>query len=192
MKSGGKREARSIKSALLDNISLLFLIIDGSNGKVAGDEISLQKLAYFCQYLGWSLRDYRLRQYGPFSQTLAATITDVRSGGAISGDYGEPCSFQLTDYGREAMELFENACDRDKIDRTRRLVRRLSGWSPEELELAATIDYVANGSRMTKAGVLDKVGVIKPTYTKDKIAQAHSMWRRLVRDEELPIESVRW
>ena len=181
------------KSALVNNVGLLCLIIDGSDGEAARGRVHLQKVAYFCQYLGWSLRDYRLYRYQPFSQTLADTVADAESGGVIIGDDKEPRTFHLTDYGREITGLFvENVCDRDKVDKTRRLAQQLSYWSSEELELAATIDYVANGSCMTKSALLDKVGTIRPAYTRDKIEQVHSKWRRLVRNEGLPINSVRW
>ena len=150
-------------------------------------------MAYFCQYLGWSLRDYRLHHYGPFSQTLADTVNDAKSEGLVIWGKEEPRTFQLTDYGREVMELFvKNACDQDRVDKTRRLAQRLSDWPREDLELAATIDYVANGSRMAKDRLLDRVAAIKPVYARDRIEQAHSLWRRLVRAEKLPIKSLRW
>ena len=180
------------KSVLVNNVGLLCLIIDSSEGKAIRGRACLQKVAYFCQYLDWPLRDYRLYRYQLFSQTLADTVADAESGGVITGDGEEPRAFHLTDYGREVTGLFvENVCDRDKVDKTRRLAQRLSGWSREELELAATIDYVANGSCMTKNALLDKVGAIKPAYPMDKIEQVHSKWKRLVRDECLPIKSVR-
>lgn len=189
---GGKRGIPGGKSVVVDNISLLCLIIDGGEGKAVRGKVRLQKVAYFCQYLGWSLRDYRLHYYGPFSQALADTIVDAEASGLINPGKEEPRMFRLTDYGREIMELFaENACEQDRVDKTRRLAQRLSDWSREELELAATIDYVANGSRMTKDALLDKVDAIKPAYARDSIAQAHSRWKRLVRAENLSIESVR-
>lgn len=193
MKAGGKSGIPGAKSVLVDNISLLCLIIDSGDGKSIRGKVRLQKVAYFCQYLGWSLRDYRLHHYGPFSQTLADTVVDAKAGGVISWDEEEPHTFQLTDYGREVMELFvKNACERDRVSKTRRLAQRLSGWSRVDLELAATIDYVANGSRMTRGVLLDKVSAIKPAYAKGKVEQAHALWRRLVRAEKLPIKSVRW
>lgn len=193
MRESSREWVPGAKSALVNNVGLLCLIIDGSDGKEVRGWVRLQKVAYFCQYLGWSLRDYRLHHYQPFSQTLADTVVDAESGGVISGDSEEPRAFHLTDYGREVTGLFvENVCERDKVDKTLRLVRRLSGWPREELELAATIDYVANGSYMTKSALVGKVGAIKPSHARGKVEQAHSMWKRLVRDEGLPIKSVRW
>ena len=190
--SGGKGILGG-KSVLVDNVTLLCLIIDASNGRSVKGKVRLQKVAYFCQYLGWSLRDYRLHHYGPFSQTLADTVIDAKSEGLVVWGKEEPRTFQLTDYGREVMELFvENACDQDKAGKTRRLAQRLSDWSREDLELAATIDYVANGSRMAKGRLLDRVASIKPAYTRGRIEEAHSLWRRLVRAEKLPIKSLRW
>lgn len=193
MKASDAKGIPGGKSVLVDNISLLCLIIDGSSGRSVRGKVRLQKVAYFCQYLGWSLRDYRLHHYGPFSQTLADTVNDAKSEGLVIWGKEEPRTFQLTDYGREVMELFvKNACDQDRVDKTRRLAQRLSDWPREDLELAATIDYVANGSRMAKDRLLDRVAAIKPVYARDRIEQAHSLWRRLVRAEKLPIKSLRW
>ena len=193
MGRNGREWVPGAKSALVNNVGLLCLIIDGSDGRAVRSRVRLQKVAYFCQYLGWSLRDYRLYRYQLFSQTLADTVADAESGGVITGDDGEPHALHLTDYGKKVTGLFiENVCDQDKVDRTRRLAQRLSGWSREELELASTIDYVANGSRMTKSALLYKVGAIKPAYAQGEIEQGYSKWRRLVRDESLPIKSVRW
>ncbi len=193
MSRSNKEWVPGVKSVMVNNVGLLCLIIDGSDGKAARGRVRLQRVAYFCQYLGWSLRDYRLHHYQPFSQTLADTVADAESGGVIIGDSDEPRVLHLTDYGKEITGLFvENVCDRDKVDKTRRLAQRLSCWSSEDLELAATIDYVANGSRMTKSALLDKVCAIRPAHTRDKIEQVHSKWKRLVRDEGLPIKSVRW
>ena len=181
------------RSTMVNNIGLLCLIIDSNDDKVVSGRVRLQKTAYFCQYLGWPLRDYRLHYYGPYSQTLAETVASAESAGLVSQSAGEPHEFRLTDGGREVLALFvDEVCDRAKVDKTRRLARRLSDWPPGRLELAATIDYVASGSRMSRDDLLDKVHAIKPAHRKPKIAEAYAEWRRLVRAARLPIKSMRW
>ena len=162
---------------MVTNIGLLCLIIDGSGDKVVSGRIRLQKTAYFCQYLGWPLRDYRLHYYGPYSQTLAETVASAESAGLVSRSGGEPREFRLTDGGREVLALFvDKVCDRARVDKTRRLARRLSDWPPGRLELAATIDYVASGSRMSRDDLLDKVRAIKPAHRKPRLAEAYAEW----------------
>ena len=181
------------RSAMVNNVGLLCLIIDSGEGSVVSGRVRLQKAAYFCQYLGWPLRDYRLHYYGPYSQTLAETVVDAESAGLIRQSGRDPRRFSLTDAGREVLNLFiDKVCDRDKVDRTRRLARSLSVWPRTDLELAATIDYVASGSSLSKDDLLDKVRSIKPAHRKDSIAGAHAAWKKLVRDMDIPIESVRW
>ena len=180
-------------SDAVQNIGLLCLIIDSGEGSVVSGRVRLQKAAYFCQYLGWSLRDYRLHYYGPYSQTLAETVVNAESAGLIKQSGGEPRRFSLTDAGREVLELFvEKVCDRGRADKTQRLAGLLSGWPRTGLELAATIDYVANGSRLAKGDLLDKVHSIKPVHSRDSIEKAYGEWKRLVRDMDIPIGSVRW
>ena len=181
------------RSAMVNNVGLLCLIIDSGEGSVVSGRVRLQKAAYFCQYLGWSIRDYRLHYYGPYSQTLAETVVDAESAGLIRQSEGDPRRFSLTDAGKEVLDLFiDKVCDKDKVDRTRRLARLLSVWPRTDLELAATIDYVANGSRLSKGDLLDKVRSIKPAHRKDSIARAYAAWKKLVRDMDISIESVRW
>jgi len=67
------------RSAMVNNVGLLCLIIDSGEGSAVSGRVRLQKAAYFCQYLGWPLRDYRLHYCGPYSQTLAETVVDAES-----------------------------------------------------------------------------------------------------------------
>lgn len=186
--AGGYGASFGNRSVLVNNVGMLCLIIDGGNGKAVKGGVSLQKTAYFCQYLGWPLRDYKLDYYGPFSQTLAETVADAEAAGLIKNCDGEPDNFQLTDDGREVLALFtEEVCDQGRADATRHLAERLSNWPHGELEIASTIDYVASYSRMSKGDLVDKVHSIKPTHPKAKIARAYTAWRRLVRDAGMAI-----
>ena len=192
MGGSGEAERLGSRSVLINSIGLLCLIIDSGNGNAVSGRVSLQKIAYFCQYLGWPLRDYTLHYYGPYSQTLAETVADAVSSGLISQSGGEARRFRLTDAGREALELFvEKVFDPDRVGRTRRLARLLSDWTHTDLELAATIDYVASGSRMKRGDLLGKVRSIKPAHRKDRVEKAHAAWKKLVRDMEIQIEPAR-
>ena len=121
-------------------------------------------------------RDYTMHYYGPYSQALAETVADAESSELISQS------------GGEALELFgERVFDPDRVDRTRLLARLLSDWARTDLELAATIDYVASGSSMKKGDLLDKVRSIKSAHRKDRVAKAHAAWKKLARDMEILI-----
>ena len=190
--ASGEAERLGSRSVLINDIGLLRLIIDSGSGNSVSGRISLQKIAYFCQYLGWPLRDYALRYYGPYSQTLAEAVADAESSGLISQGGGVARRFRLTGAGREALGLLvERVFDPDRVGRTRRLARLLSGWTHTDLELAATIDYVASGSSMKRGDLLDKVRSIKPAHRKDGVAKAHAAWKKLVRDMEIQVEPAR-
>ena len=181
------------RSAMVNNVGLLCLIIDGAKGSAVRGWIRLQKAAYFCQYLGWPRLDYKLDYCGPYSLALAQTVADAESAGLIRQDRGNASRFSLADAGREVLGLFVGeACGRGRADKARRLARLLSVLPSTDLEIAATIDYVANGERMSKVDLLDKVRSIRPTRRRDSIARAYAAWKRLVREMDIPIESVRW
>lgn len=105
---------------------------------------------------------------------------------------GEPDNFQLTDNGREVLSLItEKVCDQDRVDTTRHLAERLSDWPHKDLEIAATIDYVAIYPRMSKKELVGKIRSIRPSYPRAKIEEAYTAWRRLVRDAGLAAEHAR-
>ena len=59
---------------LINDVGLLCMAIDGSKDRQIVGRTKLQKMIYFCQYLDWDIRDYRLHYYGPFSFTFANTV----------------------------------------------------------------------------------------------------------------------
>lgn len=168
--------------AIVDDVGLLCLIIDGSDGHEIAGRTRLQKIAYFCRRLGWDIRDYKLHYYGPFSFALADTVETAESVGLIRQSSDVPHLFSLTGEGSGLVRRFkEGAGDARKVEDTQALARRLSGWDARELELAATIDFVQkNEQNLEKAELLDKVGRIKENFSPDQILDAYGKWKGLM------------
>ncbi len=167
--------------AIIDDVGLLCLIIDGGKNHQIAGRTKLQKIAYFCQYLDWDINGYQLHYYGPFSFALADTAKTAESVGLVEQSSNTPHTFSLTDKGINLIEKFEkDVCDPAKVKKTRNLVTNLSNWNKEELELAATIDFVKRNSPDIKdADLLDKVHAIKENFSTDSIKNARKKWIKL-------------
>src|SRR2546430_11897246 len=136
----------------------------------------LQKIIYFSKYLDWNVGEYRLHYYGPFSFDLADTLRTAKDANLVKENEASlPYEYNLTESGRDFLKKFlQKVCDNNKAERTRNLFQQLSEWSKENLELAATIDYVySNKPRVSKASLLEKVQRIKENYSPSSIQNAY-------------------
>lgn len=169
--------------AVVNDLGLLCLVVDSREDKKIEGRTKLQKIVYFCQYLDWEINDYRLHYYGPFSFGLANTIKMADDSNFISQTRGHRHTFSITKDGSKFLDAFESkVCNKDKVKKTRMLVSSISNWSREELELAATIDYVyKSNAGITKADLLGKVKTIKSNFSRLNIENAHGKWIKLHR-----------
>ena len=166
---------------LINNVGLLCMAIDGSkDGRIIG-RTKFQKMIYFCQYLDWDIKDYKLHYYGPFSFTFANTVKTAEDAKWIEQSKTSPYTFSLTHIGETLVKKFEKIiCDSKKTQKTRKLAAYLSDWTKEELELAATIDFVnKNNLDLDRAGLLEKVHMIKANYSSVSISHAYDKWIKL-------------
>ena len=164
--------------SLIDSLGLLCLAIQKGQDQVG--RTKLQKMIYFAdRYLGWDVGDYGLYYYGPYSQNLASTLKTAR-GELIKESKREfgPYEYTLTEQGGRFVQEFEdNVCDQAKTDRTRQLFGELSKWSKDELELAATLDYVSNNTPGIQGDdLLRQVSVIKENHPSESIKHAYELW----------------
>jgi len=158
---------------------LLCLAIQEGRDREVG-RTKLQKMIYFAdRYLDWDVGDYDLHYYGPYSQNLAATLKTARGEliDETEPQFG-PYEYDLTQQGNQFVEEFENnVCDETKTQRTRELFRELSQWSKENLELAATLDYVNNNiPGIQRDALIEQVHTIKENYSPESIEHAYELW----------------
>jgi len=160
-------------------MGLLCLAIQEGDGNQVG-RTKLQKMIYFAdRYLGWDVGDYKLHYYGPYSQNvteslLAATEELVDE---TVPEFG-PYQYELTGDGTAFLDYFvDTMCDEHRIENTRSLFQELSGWEKDDLELAATLDFVShNTPGIDKDALIDKVHTIKENFTRRDIEGAYDLW----------------
>ena len=167
--------------SLLDITGLLCLAIDsGTNSQIVG-RTKLQKILYFCKYINWDVGRYRLHHYGPFSFEVADILNVAKTSNIVKESTSPPYEYSLTTSGNQFLAKFVGKiCDTKKVNQTRLLVEHLSNWSKEDLELAATIDYVHNNNpKLTKKFLIQKVGLIKSDFSKKSIERTYYKWVKL-------------
>jgi len=165
-------------------MGLLCLAIDrGANNEVG--RTKLQKMIYFTsRYLGWQVGNFKLHYYGPYSRSLADTLQNAE--GILVNETVPtigPYEYELTDGGRTFLEEFvHDVYDQTLLQRTGQMFSALSGWTKDELELSATLDFVQkNTPGIERTALIDKVSNIKENFHREEIEQAYdrlSEWKR--------------
>lgn len=163
---------------LLESMGLLCLAIKNSHESDAG-RTKLQKMIYFVdRYLDWKVGDYRLHHYGPYSRNISLTLKTVREIliEETVPDRG-PYRYSLTAQGGQFLADFAGQCAEGRIRRVEELFGELSGWSREQLEIAATIDYVQRGNPdLSRDTLLERVQTIKDNFSPNSINDAYDQW----------------
>lgn len=145
-------------------------------GEVKG-RVKLQKLVYLLQHMGFDLgfRDFALRDFGPFSAALAATVDWLRSADMV--DEGEetqppsclPCYTYTPKDGRwhDVFDVVLRArFGEQKAESFKTLVRKLNGISRPVLEVAATALFIRDEMGVTEErAVWEEVERRKPHLT---------------------------
>lgn len=160
-------------------MGLLCLAIKNSSGSDTG-RTKLQKMIYFAdRYLDWDVGDYKLHYYGPYSRNISLTLKTVRKN-LIEETVPErgPYKYVVTEQGEQFLADFaEHVCDEDRIRSATKLFGELSEWNREQLEIAATIDYVQRGSPgLSKNKILECVRTIKDNFPSDFIDDTYDRW----------------
>ena len=172
---------------VIDDVGLLCLAVHSVDNQEIVGRTKLQKMIYFCKYLGWDISDYKLHYYGPFSFGLADTVKTAERSNFINQGIAPPYTFSITDNGNTFLTKFiTSVCDQSKVENTRNLVRYLSDWTKEELELAATLDFVYQSNPgITPVNLINKVGFIKSNFSKKDITAAHTKLLKLNANHKL-------
>ncbi len=153
---------------------LKLLEIIGSKQEFEG-AVKLHKIAYLAQSLGMAPSErFGWHLYGPYAHSLAARVEELNLMGAVeveSTDHpGAPDQFRLTPLGRQMLALLgaregENAA-------VRQLARRLhDGWNREELEIAASIEFLVRNGR-TGEQAIEELAELKPQFDQAAVRAA--------------------
>ena len=134
--------------------------------------VKLQKVAYILQSLGRVPGEqFRWHRFGPYSPSIASRLDELEDMGALSIERPETAgvahSFRLTECGRSIIEVLGDEADAPIGE----LARELYEWSREELEVAASIDYLRRHGR-TSDEAIEEVKSLKAGISADVIDTA--------------------
>jgi uncharacterized protein len=125
---------------------------------------AIQKLVYFCQATGVPVPcSFEIYNYGPYSDELKFTVDSLLADELLEDRSNDPSKYSNYRVANSDIEFGEPIMSqvtthRDQIDR---VVRTLGEYKPQQLELIATLHFVA-----AKCTSIEKV---KPT--REKIVQ---------------------
>src|SRR5260370_21316888 len=165
----------------LHRIALVALALQ-SAGWIAG-RTKIQKIMYFANLLGWNAMEFKYYNYGPYSDTLAEELENMRNNGWIEERPVETNRERiLYRYGpsektkRIGASLIGKILDLDPkgeklVSRTRGLVKQLNRFSSDDLEIMSTLMFL----RMQEQSISDEQLVkdtykLNPHFSKERIA----------------------
>ena len=170
----------SLSRSRLRRLALITLALD-SAGLIEG-RTKFQKMAYLANLVGWSALDFRYHNYGPYSETLAVELEGMKNNGWIREEEVPTghdrmlynYSFDTSARGirqtfvGKLLELEPNA--EKMVKRTRGLIRDLSKFSSEELEIMATLVFERQEDpSLDDSQLVERVHELKPQFTVEQI-----------------------
>jgi len=189
----------SLSPSRLRRLALITLTLDSAL-EIEG-RTKFQKMVYLANLIGWSALDFRYHNYGPYSETLALELENMRNNGWIRE--------KEVSTGRDHT-LFSYSFDKGKggirytfvnkfldlepkaekmVKRTRGLIRDLSKFSSEELEIMATLVFERQEDpSLDVAQLVERVHELKPQFTIERIDPGLRIFR--IMQDVLPRGSV--
>jgi len=141
---------------------------------------AMQKLTYFVKVLGAPVPcSFGIYTYGPYSDTITFTVESLLADDVIENKSQNPkySNYRLGPNSEELLSVFADELNPHE-EEIHRAVRALGAFSPGDLELIATLHFIAerqveNKAHGSKASVMQEFKSIK----RDKFADAEiSNW----------------
>ncbi len=139
-------------------------------------------MAYLANLVGWSALDFKYHNYGPYSETLTLELENMRNNGWVREQEVSTLSDRtLYDYSFERSAggikytfvnklLDIDAGAKKMVDRTRGLVKQLSKFSSNDLEIMATLVFESQkDSSLNDDQLAKKVHELKPKFSLPQI-----------------------
>jgi len=144
----------------------------------------MQKIMYFANLLGWNAMDFKYHNYGPYSETLAEELENMRNNGWVEERPTETNSermfyrYYLTPKMRRiGLSLVGKIQDVDPkteklVSKTRGLVKHLNNFSSDDLEMMSTLMFL----RMERPSISDErlvneTHALKPQFEREQISR---------------------
>lgn len=170
----------SLDRSRLRRLALITLALDSAD-HIEG-RTKFQKMAYLANLIGWSAFDFKYHNYGPYSETLATELENMRNNGWIrEEEIGTAQDHVLYNYsfdtaGRKIKHTFVNKLlDLDPsaekmVKRTRGLIKDLSKFTSEDLEIMATLVFEKRDDpSLDDDHLIERVHELKPQFEVDQI-----------------------
>jgi len=128
-----------------------------------------QKLTYFAKVLGVPVPvSFGIYTYGPYSDTVTFAVESLLADEVIVDQSRKPeySSYRLGPNGKALLQMFDPEL-RPHVGMIDRVVKALGGFKPQELELIATLHFIAQkvprliGRKATKEEVVWEFKSIK-------------------------------
>jgi uncharacterized protein YwgA len=144
---------------------LKLLEILGSKAEFEG-AVKLHKIAYLAQSLGLAPSEaFAWHLYGPYAPSLALRVDELRDMDALEVTKtvpGAPDKFRLTEVGK-ALRNFLRDREGENLA-LENFARQLHDeWSREELEIAASVEYLVRHGRMREQAI-EEMSQLKPQF----------------------------
>jgi uncharacterized protein YwgA len=174
-------------NARLRRIALISLVLQ-SAGSIVG-RTKLQKLMYLANSIGWRALDFKYHNYGPFSDSLAAELDNMRNYGWIeereistSHDrllhkYSFSNKYKRT--GLSQLSKIEDSIPngRQLISRTKGLVKQLNKFSSDDLQIMSTLVFLrAQDPSMSEEQSIEMTWKLKPQFSRDQISKGRRIF----------------
>jgi uncharacterized protein YwgA len=166
----------------LRRLALISLVLQ-SAGPILG-RTKLQKILYLANSVGWKALDFKYHNYGPYSESLASELDNMRNYGWIEeheiSTSQERVLYEYhfsSRYRQTALSLqgkIEDTVPNGKqlISRTKGLVKQLNEFSSDELQIMSTLVFLrAQDPSMSEEQVVDMARKLKPQFAKEDISK---------------------
>jgi uncharacterized protein YwgA len=172
----------------LRRLALISLVLQ-SAGSIDG-RTKLQKIAYLANTIGWKAFDFKYHNFGPYSDSLAAELDNMRNYGWIEEREKSTSQdriiyeYQFSDEFRQtALSQIGKVEDmvpngRRLISRTRGLVTQLNNFSSDELQIMATLVFLrSHDPSMSVERATEVTRKLKPQFSKDEISKGKRIFQ---------------
>ncbi len=169
-------------SSRLRRLALIALALQ-STGRIEG-RTKLQKILYLANLCGWNALDFKYHNYGPYSDTLASELENMRNNGWVEErEIGTSQDRVLYTYSlsresaRIATSLINKVRDMSQRDdkmvsRSRGLVKQLNEFTSDELEIMATLIFLRMQDPTIKGDEAVRVAhELKPRFSDTDISK---------------------
>jgi len=171
----------------LRRLALISLVLQ-SAGPIIG-RTKLQKIVYLANSIGWKAIDFKYHNYGPFSDSLAAELDNMKNYGWIE-EHEIPTSHDRVLYeyyfssrykrtGLSQLSKIEDTVPNGKqlISRTKGLVKQLNKFSSDDLQIMSTLVFLrAQDPSMSEERAVDMTRKLKPQFSKEHISKGRRIF----------------